>query len=125
MQYLGSTMTQQCSLQGYHEYFWTIISVWMMQIDAMVSMRDTTKLIPAPLGTRAFVHSADFLDIEQYKSIGKEVVMNIGLGFAMIAVVVLLLVANPIAACLTFLCVASAIVELVGFMYFRCSDSSH
>lgn len=91
----------------------------------MDSMRDMTKRIAAPLGTKAFVHSADFLDIEQYKSIGKEAVMNIGLGFAMIAVVVLLLVANPIAATLTFLCVASAILELVGFMYIRCFDSFH
>ena len=86
-------------------------------------MRATTKMIPAPLGTRAFVHSTDFLDIEQYKSIGREALMNIGLGFAMIAVVVMLLVANPTAAVLTFLCVASSILELVGFMHFRCCSS--
>lgn len=45
--------------------------------------------------------------------------MNIGLGFAMIAVVVLLLVANPLTAVLTFVNVASAILALVGFMNFQ------
>ena len=82
-------------------------------------MRDTTAQIPAPLGTRAFTHANDYLNIEQYKSIGREAVMNIGLGFLMIGIVILLLVANPLAALLTFLSVASAIIELVGFMYYR------
>jgi Patched family len=90
-----------------------------LQVKAMDSMRETMKLVPAPLGTDAFVHSPEFLNIEQYKKIGREALMNIGLGFAMIAVVVLLLVANPVAATLTFVAVASAIVQLVGFMYFR------
>ena len=74
---------------------------------------------PAPLGPNTFPFSTDFLDIEQYKSIGTEALTNIGLGFAMIAVVVLVLVANPVAAVLTFVNVASAILELVGFMYFQ------
>lgn len=82
-------------------------------------MRETTAEIPAPLGARAFTHTAEFLNIEQYKSIGREAVTNIGLGFLMIGLVVLLLVANPLAALLTFLSVASAIIELVGFMYYR------
>ena len=90
-----------------------------MQIDAMQSMRDTTVLIPAPLGNGTFTHSEDYLQIEQYKSIAREAFTNIGLGFLMIFLVVFFLVANPLAALLTFLCVASAIVELVGFMYLR------
>ena len=85
----------------------------------MDSMRYTEDLVPDPLGARSFTHSAEFLNIEQYKSIGREAFMNIGLGFLMIAIVVFFLVANPIAALLTFLCVASAILELVGFMRFR------
>ena len=85
----------------------------------MDSMRATAKRIEAPLGTRAFPHAAEFLNIEQYKSIGREALMNIGLGFAMIAFVVFVLVANPLASILTFLSVASAIIELIGFMYFR------
>lgn len=82
-------------------------------------MRETTHRVPAPLGPNSFTHADEFLNIEQYKSIGKEAVMNISLGFLMIAVVVFFLVSNPVAALLTFLCVASAILELVGFMYFR------
>jgi predicted RND superfamily exporter protein len=85
----------------------------------MASMRDTTEQIPEPLGTNAFTFDQEYLDIEQYKTIGREALMNIGLGFLMIAIVVLLLVANPVAAVLTFVNVASAIVELVGFMYFQ------
>lgn len=90
-----------------------------MQIDALDSMRTTTGRIPQPLGTSTFTHADEYLNIEQYKSIGAEALLNIGLGFLMIAIVVLFLVANPVAAILTFVCVASAIIELVGFMYFR------
>ena len=90
-----------------------------VQIKAMDSMRDTAASIEAPLGTRAFPHAPDFLNIEQYKAIGREALMNIGLGFAMIAFVIFVLVANPLAAVLTFLSVASAILELIGLMYYR------
>ena len=90
-----------------------------LQIDAMDSIRATVAQIPAPLGSSTFPHAQDFLNIEQYKSIGREALINIGLGFLMIAVVVLFLVGNPVAALLTFVSVASAIIELVGFMYFR------
>lgn len=89
------------------------------QVNALKSLRDTEDNIPAPLGTNGFVHSASFLDYEQYKTIGREALMNIGLGFLMIAVVVVFLIANPLASFLTFISVASAILELVGFMYFR------
>lgn len=96
-----------------------MLNTWCLQIDALDSMRATTAQIPAPLGTAAFTHADDYLNIEQYKSIGREALINIGLGFLMIAVVVLFLVGNPVAALLTFVSVASAIIELVGFMYFR------
>ena len=82
-------------------------------------MRSTEDNIPPPLDANGFVHSSDFLDFEQYKTIGREALMNIGLGFLMIAVVVVFLIANPLASFLTFISVASAILELVGFMYFR------
>ena len=90
-----------------------------MQIDALDSMRATTGQIASPLGTNTFTHADEYLNIEQFKTIGREALMNIGLGFLMIAVVVLFLVGNPVAAVLTFVCVASAILELVGFMYFN------
>ena len=44
--------------------------------------------------------------------------MNIGLGFAMIAVVIFLLLGNIVASLVTILCVISTVVELVGYMYF-------
>ena len=93
--------------------------VWNMQIKAFDSFEAIADEAPGPLGPGTFAFSTEFLDIEQYKSIGWEALMNIGLGFAMIAVVVLVLVANPVAAVLTFVNVASAILELVGFMYFQ------
>eukprot|EP00892_Ulva_mutabilis_P011134 jgi/Ulvmu1/8393/UM042_0100.1 len=89
------------------------------QVNALKSMRLTEDDIPPPLGNNGFVHSEDFLNFEQYKTIGREAFMNIGLGFLMIAVVVIVLIANPLASLLTFISVASAILELVGFMYFR------
>ena len=90
-----------------------------LQVSALRSLRNTEDNIPPPLNANGFVHSADFLDYEQYKTIGREALMNIGLGFAMIAVIVIFLIANPLASFLTFVSVASAILELVGFMYFR------
>lgn len=90
-----------------------------LQIDAMDSIRATVAQIPAPLGSSTFPHAQDFLNIEQYKSIGREVIMNITLAFLMIAPIVLILVGNALAAGLTFACVASAVIELVGFMYFQ------
>eukprot|EP00892_Ulva_mutabilis_P011129 jgi/Ulvmu1/8389/UM042_0096.1 len=97
------------------------IDVWDTtdQVKGLDSMRATEDLIPEPLGTNAFVHSANFLDYEQYKTIGREALMNIGLGFLMIAIIIIILIANPLASFLTFISVASAILELVGFMYFR------
>eukprot|EP00892_Ulva_mutabilis_P011135 jgi/Ulvmu1/8394/UM042_0101.1 len=89
------------------------------QVNALKSMRNTEDDIPPPLDVNGFVHSGAFLDFEQYKTIGREALMNIGLGFLMIAVVVIFLIANPLASLLTFISVASAILELVGFMYFR------
>lgn len=98
---------------------WNRFRVVCLQIKALDSMRAVVDEIRAPLGPNTFPFDSEFLDIEQYKSIGKEALMNIGLGFAMIAVVVLVLVSHPVAAVLTFVNVASAILELVGFMYLR------
>ena len=90
-----------------------------LQVKGLASMRATEDLVPLPLGANAFVHSDNFLDYEQYKTIGRAALMNIGLGFLMIAVIIVVLIANPLASFLTFISVASAILELVGFMYFR------
>ena len=78
------------------------------QIKAMDSMRDTVARMQAPLGTRGFPHAPDFLNFEQYKAIGREALMNTGLGFATIAIVIFVLVASPLDALLTFLSVSSA-----------------
>ena len=56
--------------------------------------------------------------MEQYAALGRETVLNLSLAVAMILVVVFLLLANPLASALTFACVASAICETVGIMYF-------
>jgi Niemann-Pick C1 protein len=96
--------------------FYTETEQWTTAMDAM---RSTAEEIPPPLGTNAFVHALEFLDYEQYKTIGKEAFMNIGLGFVMIGVIIVFLLANPTASILTFISVASAIVELIGFMQFR------
>lgn len=90
-----------------------------MQIKAFDSMHAVADNISPPLGPNTFAFDTEFLDIEQYKTIGTEALMNVGLGFAVIAVVISLLITNSLTAVLTFLNVASAILELVGVMYFQ------
>lgn len=85
----------------------------------MDSLRSIENVIPEPLGSKTFVHSPDFLLIEQYKSLRGQAVRNVLYGFLVIVVVVLMLVANLQAAALALLCVGSAILELIGLMYIR------
>ena len=100
------------------QFNWIKIDNAVDKIDAMDSSRATAAEIPPPLGTNAFVYGSEFLQIEQYATIGKEALTNIGLAFLMIAVIIVVLLANPVASVITFLCVASAILELIGIMYF-------
>lgn len=99
-------------------YNWLSFSDTVDEVKALDSARDTTDKIPQPLGDVAFAYGDNFLDVEQYKLIGKEAVMNISLAFVMIAVIVIFLLASPIGSLITFLCVASSIVELIGIMHF-------
>ena len=100
------------------QFNWIKIDNAVDKIDAMDLSRATAAQTPPPLGTNAFVYGDGFLQIEQYATIGKEALTNIGLAFLMIAVIIAVLLANPVASVITFLCVASAILELIGIMYF-------
>jgi Niemann-Pick C1 protein len=89
------------------------------QIAAMDSVRSTAARTPPPLGTNAFAFSESFLHVELIKSLGREAYTNVGLSCAMIAIVIVILLANLLASALTFVCVASTILELIGFMHLR------
>lgn len=104
------------------QFNWRELDETLDEVDALKSTRATVDDIPPPLGTHAFVYGAAFQQIEQYATIGGEAFLNIGLAFAMIALIIFFLLANPLASIITFLCVASAILELIGFMNFNGTD---
>lgn len=84
----------------------------------MDSLRESIDNTTLGANGNAFAYTRDFLDYEQYKKIGGEALLNIGLGFAMIATVIALLLGNLVASALTIFSVLSAVVEVVGFIYF-------
>ena len=104
------------------QFNWRELDGTLDEVDALKSTRATVATIPPPLGVNAFVYGSQFKELEQYATIGGEAFLNIGLAFAMIAVIIFLLLANPLASVITFVCVASAILELIGFMNFNGTD---
>jgi len=90
------------------------------QIDAMDSTRamvvswneDEDDSLPP-----AFVYSDDYLTIEGFKVISREFYRNVALAVAAVAVIVLITVANPLAAFLITFAVVGCIIEILGFMY--------
>lgn len=98
---------------------WIDIPDTLDQVEALKSTRRSVAAIPEPLGTAAFAYGDNFLDIEQYATIGHEALVNIGTSFAVICVIVVVLLASPVGSLVTFVCVTSTIVDLIGFMHFR------
>lgn len=86
-------------------------------VNFMDSLRDTVKNFEAPLGPNSFAYGGDYIQIEQYKAIGKEALVNIGLALLMVFIITFLLLVNPFGAILTFLSIALVVVELVGYMH--------
>lgn len=84
----------------------------------MVDLRADIAKTALGKAEKAFPYSAEYLDYEQFKTIGKEAFTNIGLGFGMVSLVILVMLGNIRAAAATLACVAAVIVELVGFMHF-------
>lgn len=82
----------------------------------MDSIRESVDNTELGKDGKAFAYNGSFLEYEQYKKIGNEALLNIGLGFAMIAIVIILLLGNLLASALTIFCVLSAVVEIVGFL---------
>lgn len=84
----------------------------------MNSLRAMVDAFPAPLGPNSFAYGSNYVQVEQYKAIGREAITNIGLALLMVLVIVVILLVNPLASIITFLCVALVVIELVGFMHF-------
>jgi Niemann-Pick C1 protein len=101
------------------QFNWRKIEETLEQVKAMKSSRGIVKSIPSPLGTNAFVYGDNFQQIEQYASIGKEAVTNITTSVAMIALIIVVLLANPLASIVTFISVLSTIIILIGLMNFQ------
>jgi len=59
-----------------------------------------------------------YVQWEANRIIGKQLVRNMGLAFAVIALVSLLLIADPIVSLLVFICVALSVLEIIGGAYF-------
>merc|ERR1712187_860505 len=85
------------------------------QIDAMDSTRD---MIAGWSDLRpAFPHSPNFIVIEGFKIIRRELFLNTGLAILAVGVIVFFTVASPGTSFLITLCVACCIIEILGFMY--------
>ncbi|GMH39728.1 hypothetical protein BSKO_07626 [Bryopsis sp. KO-2023] len=84
----------------------------------MNAMRKLVREAPAPLGPSSFAYGSVYVEYEQYKAIGREAITNLGLALLMVLLIVVILLVNPLASIITFVCVALVVVELVGFMYF-------
>lgn len=64
-----------------------------------------------------FVYSEQFINVESFKIIQKELYQNVGLAIFAVAVIVLITVASPVTAALITLAVACCIIEILGFMF--------
>merc|ERR1719353_2701851 len=64
-----------------------------------------------------FPFNVEYLNYEQYATIEEEAQRNIGLAFAAIFVITMLMVPNVTVALLVFLSVVMTILEVVGFMW--------
>lgn len=80
----------------------------------MDSLREMVKSIPEPLGPNSFAFGERYVDVEQYKAIGKEALLNIGLALLMVLIVIFLMLVNPLASILTFFSIGLVVVELVS-----------
>jgi len=58
-----------------------------------------------------------YLDYEQYKSIGKEATTNLSLAMVVVSVIILLNIVNPMASGLVVLSVGLVVMNIVGFMH--------
>eukprot|EP01024_Parvocaulis_polyphysoides_P050526 TRINITY_DN4922_c0_g2_i1.p1 TRINITY_DN4922_c0_g2~~TRINITY_DN4922_c0_g2_i1.p1 ORF type:complete len:208 (-),score=8.85 TRINITY_DN4922_c0_g2_i1:201-824(-) len=65
-----------------------------------------------------FAYSPGFLQYEQYKQIGREVVVNIGLAMLMVLVIITIMLLNFSASTITFVMIFSIVVNLIGYMYY-------
>lgn len=86
------------------------------QIDAMDATRDMISSWGDDLPA-AFPYSQDFIGIEGFKIIRRELFTNVGLALAAVAVIVFVTVASPLTAILITVNVAFCIIEILGFMY--------
>lgn len=88
-------------------------------MDMVHAMQETRKIIadaPRPLSSNTFAYAPIFLSIEQFAAIKQEAYLNITVGVVMIALVTLLLLPSLAVGFLTFLAIASTIVELLGIL---------
>eukprot|EP00980_Cylindrotheca_fusiformis_P028513 scaffold22607_cov123-Cylindrotheca_fusiformis.AAC.10 len=85
------------------------------QIDAMDETRDMVsgwEDLP-----ERFVYSPKFIAVEGFKTIQKELFLNVGLAIAAVGVIVFLTVGSVVTSLLITINVAMCIIEILGFMY--------
>ena len=109
-------ITVECEYIGLtKEYRGETIADADSQIEAMDATREmvaTWTDLPS-----VFPYSAQFVTIESFKIIQRELFLNVGLAIGAVAVIVFVTVASPMTALLITLSVAACIVEILGFMF--------
>ncbi|GMH32426.1 hypothetical protein BSKO_00260 [Bryopsis sp. KO-2023] len=105
---------ESCRLRGNH----IRVKSSRDHVLAMDSLRLSIKPVEFPAGTNCFVFSDHYLVYEQFKVMGKEALVNVGLALLMVLTVVMLLLMNVRAAIFTWINIALAIMELVGILRF-------
>ena len=100
------------------QFRWRQIDDTPSQIEALAATRAVVSGIPPPYGTHAFAYGRTFPSIEQYAAIGRDALVNISSGLAIVVVVVFALLASPLVALATCACILSAAVETVGLLNF-------
>jgi len=86
------------------------------QIEAMDKTRELLKGWD-DLPAERFPYSENFIAIEGFKAIRKELFLNVGLALLAVSIIVFITVASPITSILITVNVAFCIIEILGFMH--------
>lgn len=85
------------------------------QIEAMDTTRELVKSWEDAV--RVTPYSSEFISIEGFKIIKRELFMNVALSLVAVAVIVFFTVASPLTSLLITINVSFCIIEILGFMY--------
>jgi len=88
-----------------------------LAMDSVKESMESLTLPSDPFGNPV-AYTFMYVQWEANRIIGKQLIRNMGLAFAVIALVSLLLIADPIVSLFVFICVALSVLEIIGGAYF-------